>query len=87
MFRIFLPAVSVWTIARLIVLVYWTTGLAVEATYGLWIVSAGRSITVRSVLEKLVRKNFPKETREIPLDEIPWARKAMKKMAIRQGTQ
>jgi hypothetical protein len=87
MFRIFLRAVSVRTIARLIVLVYWTTGLAVEATNGLFIVSEGRSITVRSVLEKLVREKFPKKTREIPLDEIPWAQEAMKRMAIRRGTE
>ena len=62
-------------------------GLAIETTYGLSIVSEGRPITVRSVEEKLVRKKFPGKTREIPLDEIPWAREAMKRMAIRQGTQ
>ena len=49
--------------------------------------SEGRPITVRSVEEKLVRKKFPGKTREIPLDDIPWAREAMKRMAIRQGTQ
>jgi hypothetical protein len=87
MFRIFLRAVSLRTIARLIVLVYWTTELAIETPDGLSIVSASRLITVRSVLEKLVRKKFPKETREIPSDEIPWAREAIKRMAIRQGTQ
>jgi hypothetical protein len=85
MFRIFLRAVSVRTIARLIVLVYWTTDLAVERDNRLWIVSEDRPITVRSVDEKLVRKKFPSETREIPLDEIPWAREAMKR--IRQGSR
>jgi hypothetical protein len=63
------------------------TGLAIETTYGLSIVSEGRPITVQSVQEKLVRKKFPSKTREIPLDEIPWAREAMKRMAIRQRTQ
>ena len=47
-------------------------GLAIAPIYGLSIVSEGRPITVRSVLDKLVRKNFPKKTRGIPLDEIPW---------------
>jgi hypothetical protein len=87
MFRIFLPAASVRTIARLIVLVYWVTGLAIETTYGLSILSEGRSISAWSVEEKLVRKKFPGKTPEIPLDEIPWDRETMKRMAIRQGTQ
>jgi len=94
MFRIFLRAVSVRTIARLIVLVYWTTDLAAKTTDGLSIVSERRPITPRNVQDKLRRKKgklilkeFPKPTREIALDEIPWAREAMKRMAIRQGTQ
>ena len=62
-------------------------GLAIETTYGLSIVSEGRPITVRSVEEKLVHKKFPGKTPEIPLDEIPWDREAMKRMAIRQGTE
>jgi hypothetical protein len=56
MFRIFLRAVSVRTIARLIVLVYWTTGLAIETTDGLSIVGEKRPITPRNVQDKLSRK-------------------------------
>ena len=55
-----------------------SNGLAIETTYGLSIVSEGRPITVRSVEEKLVHKKFPGKTPEIPLDEIPWDREAMK---------
>ena len=62
-------------------------GLAIETTYGLSILSEGRPITARSVEEKPVHKKFPGKTREIHLDDIPWAREAMKRMAIRQGTQ
>jgi hypothetical protein len=62
-------------------------GLAIETTYGLSIVSEGRPIAVRSVEEKLVHKKFPGKTPEIPLGEIPWDREAMKRMAIRQGTE
>jgi hypothetical protein len=76
MLRIFLRTVSLRTIARLIVLVYWTTGLATVKNDGLWIVNERRQITVRSVEEKLIRNRFPKKTREVPLDEIPWVREA-----------
>jgi hypothetical protein len=93
MFRIFLCAVSLRTIARLIVLVYWTTGLAIERNYALWIVGEGRPITPRNVQDKLSRKKgglilkeFPKPTREISLDEIPWAREARRLMAIRKSS-
>ncbi len=58
MFRIFLPAASVQTIARLIVLVYLVTGLAIETTYGLSIVRRRRPITVRSVRENSCVRNF-----------------------------
>jgi hypothetical protein len=84
--RIFLRAVSVRTIARLIVLVYWTTGLAIVKNDALWIVNERRHITVRSVEEKLVRNGFPGETREIPLDEIPWVREARRFMANRKSS-
>lgn len=76
MLRIFLRAVSVQTIARLIVLVYRTTELGIVKNDALWIVNERRRISVRSVAEKLVRNKFPKETREIPLDQIRWVRKA-----------
>jgi hypothetical protein len=66
MLRTFLRAVSVRTIARLIVLVYRTTELAIVKNDALWIVSERRRISVRSVAEKLARNRFPKETREIP---------------------
>lgn len=87
MFRIFLRSVSLRAIARLIVLVYLTTGLAVEKKDELWIVNEGRSITVRSVEEKLIRNGFPAKTPEISLDEIPWVREARKSsMARRKNT-
>jgi len=86
MLRIFLRAVSVRTIARLIVLVYWITGLALEKDDALWIVNEGRRITVRSVVEKLVHNSFPKETREIPLDKIPWVQEARRFMANRKSS-
>jgi hypothetical protein len=93
MFRIFLRAVSVPTIARLIVLVYWTTELAIVTTDGLSIVGEKRPITPRNVHDKLSRKKgkliikeFPKPTREISLDEIPWARAARKVMAVRKSS-
>jgi hypothetical protein len=85
-FRIFLRAVSVRTIARLIVLVYWTTGLAMVKDDELWVVNERRRLTVRSVEEKLIRNGFPKKTREIPLDEIPWARKAKKVLAAHKSS-
>jgi hypothetical protein len=59
MLRIFLRELSVRTIARLIVLVYWTTGLAFDKDDELWIVNERRRITVRSVEMKLVRNRFP----------------------------
>lgn len=85
-FRIFLRAVSVRTIARLIVLVYWTTGLAIVKEDELWIVNERRRITVRSVEEKMTRNRFPKKTLEIPLDEIPWVRDARKFVANRKSS-
>jgi hypothetical protein len=76
MFRIFLRALSVRTIARLIVLVYWTAKLATVKDDALWIVNERRGITVRSVEEKLIRNKFPVKTREIPLKKSRGSRKA-----------
>ncbi len=59
MLRIFLRELSVRTIARLIVLVYSTTGLAKVKDDALWIVNERRRITVRSVETKLIRNRFP----------------------------
>jgi hypothetical protein len=85
-FRIFLRALSVRTIARLIVLVYWTARLATVKDDALWIVNERRRITIRSVEEKLVRKKFPVKTREIPLSEILGIPRGRKRTAIRRSS-
>jgi len=84
MFRIFLRALSVRTIARLIVLVYWTTGLATVENNALWIANKRRRITVRSVEEKLIRNRFPGKTRDFSLHET--VRETRKLIAIRKSS-
>jgi hypothetical protein len=86
MFRTYLRGVSIRTIARLILLVYWTTALATVQDDVLWIVTERRRITVRSVEEKLIRNRFPAKTRGLSVDEIRWVREAKKSIAMRKST-